>query len=200
MHVLFVCTGNLCRSPIAERLATKWLQQEDGRLRRTDVRVSSAGLRAAGGEPMDPRSAAALVGLGGDPSDFRSQRLTAELAADADLVLTMTRKHLRSFLVMAPRGLRRTFTLNEAAELLKSADLSELDRTPVDERARHLGLRLDAQRAWRPSSGSDDIEDPIGRRTSVHQQVAQTIATALGPLIDVLVHGVPARRSTPAQS
>lgn len=192
MHILFVCTGNLCRSAIAEQLATVWLHT-CGCLRDDEVRITSAGLRATDGHPMDPRSAAALAELGGNPADFRSQRLTSELAADANLVLTMTRSHRRSVLELAPRGLRRTFTLTEAAELLRSADLDGLDRTPLADRARHLGLRLDAQRAWRTSSGSDDIEDPIGRRLPVHQQAARTIATALRPLTDVLLYGTTAR-------
>lgn len=195
MHVLFICTGNLCRSPIAERLATTWLQHGSGGLERDGVRITSAGLLAADGDPMDPRSAAALVGLGGDPSGFRSRRLTSELTADADLVLTMTRRHRRSVLEMTPRGLRRTFTLREAAVLLRRADLGGLARTPVDERARQLGLRLDAQRAWHASSRSDDIEDPFGRRMPVHQGVAHTIATALRPLTDVLFRGIPPRHS-----
>ncbi len=192
MHVLFVCTGNLCRSPIAERLAAVWLQACEW-LRDDEVRITSAGLRAADGHPMNPPSAAALIELGGDPAGFRSQRLTSKLAADADLVLTMTRRHRRSVLELAPHGLRRTFTLTEAAELLRSADLDGLDRTPLVDRARHLGPRLDAQRAWRASSSSDDIEDPIGRRLPVHQQAARTIATALRPLTDVLLHGTTAR-------
>ncbi|WP_172442581.1 hypothetical protein [Geodermatophilus sabuli] len=187
MHLLFVCTGNVCRSPIAERLATTWLGETTGCPRHGDeVRISSAGVRATDGDPMDPRSAAALVELGGAPRDFRSQRLTPELAVSADLVLTMTRRHRRSTLELTPRGLRRTFTVNEAADLLRSADLSGLDRLPPEARTRELGIRLDAQRKWRASSGDDDIEDPIGRRLPVHQQVANTIAAALRPLTDVL--------------
>ncbi|MGY1635515.1 hypothetical protein ACI78V_02535 [Geodermatophilus sp. SYSU D00742] len=188
MHLLFVCTGNVCRSPMAERLATTWLSEATGCLPHGDeVRITSAGLRAADGDPMDPRSAAALAELGVDPRDFRSQRLTPELAASADMVLTMTRQHRRSTLELTPRGLRRTFTVREAADLLRSADLSGLDRMPLEARTRELGIRLDAQRRWRVSSGNDDIEDPIGRRLPVHQQVANTIAAALRPLTDALL-------------
>jgi low molecular weight protein-tyrosine phosphatase len=193
VRLLFVCTGNLCRSPIAERLATAWLREVGANPQGPDgVHIGSAGLQAPDGEPMDPHSAAALIELGGDPSGFRSRPMTPALADDADLVLTMTRRQRRATLEMTPRGLRRTFTLKEAADLLTSADLSGLDRMPAGERARQLGLRLDAERAWRAAGAGDDIRDPIGRRTSVHHQVADAIATALRPLTDVLVRGVPA--------
>ena len=146
MRLLFVCTGNLCRSAVAEGLTRAWLARTTiggpGR-----VEVLSAGTRAPVGEPMDRSSAAALTRLGGDPTGLRATALTPELAASADLVLTMTRDHRRAVLGMAPRGLRRTFTLLEAADLVGEADVRDLAALPLDERARELGLRLDAARA-----------------------------------------------------
>src|SRR5688572_26407193 len=115
MRLLFVCTGNLCRSQVAAGLAEAWVQRVPG----ADaglVQVRSAGTQAPAGEPMEPRSAATLARLGGDPAGRRAVALTEELAAGADLVLTMTRRHRRAVLELSPRGLRRTFTLLEAAE------------------------------------------------------------------------------------
>ena len=182
--LLFVCTGNICRSPVAERLATRWAA-DAGRAPEA-LQVGSAGLQAAEGRPMDPRSAAALEELGGDPSGFRSRPLTADIAVDADLVFTMTRRQRRSVLEMTPRALRRTFTLTEAATLLQHADLTGLAGMPLGERAASLALRLDAARALSPSADTHDIPDPIDSRASVHRQVARTIATSLRPLADVL--------------
>ena len=116
MRIFFVCTGNVCRSPVAERLATAWAREKLAQSPEADVvQIESAGLSAVANQPIDPHTATALVGLGGDPAGFRSREFTPELAADADLVLTMTRDQRRTVLEAAPRGLRRTFTLTEAA-------------------------------------------------------------------------------------
>jgi protein-tyrosine phosphatase len=135
---------------------------------------------------VHPHSAAALVRLGGDPAGFASRQFTAEMATGADLVLTMTRAQRRAVLEQTPRGLRRTFTLREAADLLTRADLTGLADLPPAARAAELGLRLDAARAQRSSTGADDVEDPIGGRAAVHRAAAEAIAAALGPLTDVL--------------
>jgi protein-tyrosine phosphatase len=171
---------------VAERLALAWmttaLDGEPGAL------VSSAGLEARDGQAMDPRSAEALTLLGGDPSGFVSRRLTAAMAEEADLVLTMTRRQRRSVLALTPRGLRRTYTLPEAADLLGRADLSGLsEEQSLQERTRLLAARLDAARAVRPTSPADDIPDPIQRPARVHRAVAALIADALKPLVTTLV-------------
>ena len=198
MRILFVCTGNVCRSPVAERLATAWAREKLAHSPEADaVQIDSAGLSAIAGRPIDPHSAAALVDLGGDRTGFRSREFTPELAQDADLVLTMTRDQRRTVLEASPRGLRRTFTLTEAADLLQRADLTGLSLLPLPARARELGRRLDAARAGRPTAGSDDIADPIGQHAGVHQEVAGLVAAALRPLADVLFTSVRVRLPAP---
>ncbi len=90
MHILFVCTGNTCRSPMAEgllrsALAAKGLEQ---------VTVASAGTGAWDGAPIT--EASYLVGLeqGLDLSEHRAQLLTRELVRGADLILVMSGHHL----------------------------------------------------------------------------------------------------------
>ena len=185
MRLLFVCTGNLCRSAVAHGLAEARLARGP-RSQAAQVHLLSAGTNAPVGEPMDPHSAAALVRLGGDPAARRASALTAQLADSADLVLTMTRGHRAAVLQLSPRGLRRTFTLREAADLLRDVETGDLGRLPPDQRARELAFRLAARRAHRPSTEADDIVDPIGRGRSVHDQAAETIAEALEPLLDAL--------------
>lgn len=198
VRLLFVCTGNICRSPVAERLTVARAAEalaDSPELAR--IEVMSAGTRAAAGSPMAPYSARALEPLGGDPAGFRARPLTAELAQSADLVLTMTRAHRSTVLGLAPRGLRRTFTLAEAAALAELADLSGLALMPLEERVRELGLRLDAARARRSAGSADDIADPMGQRAGVHAEVAARIDRAVRPLAEVLLTSVRSRLATP---
>ena len=90
MKILFVCTGNTCRSPLAEAIARRMLSE----LGKDNVIVSSAGTNAWEGSPAS--DAAILVGVerGLDLSEHRSRRLTAEMLADVDLVLAMSGEHI----------------------------------------------------------------------------------------------------------
>jgi protein-tyrosine phosphatase len=185
VRLLFVCTGNVCRSPLAERLALAWARKSLGGAV-AGLELLSAGLQAPEGRPMDPRSAAVLTRLGGDPAGARATPFVPAVAETADLVLTMTRAQRRAVLETVPRGLRRTFTLLEAADLMDGVDLRGLEHLPLDDRARELAARLDARRAHRTSTREDNIEDPIGRDAAVHEQVGDTIAAALRPLAAVL--------------
>ncbi|MGY1740228.1 MULTISPECIES: arsenate reductase/protein-tyrosine-phosphatase family protein [unclassified Blastococcus] len=185
MRILFVCTGNICRSPLAERLASLWAEQALGAAA-AGIHIRSAGTEGLEGHAMDSRSANALVALGGDPSGFVARKLHPVMAEEADLVLTMTRRQRRSVLSQAPRAMRHTFTLPEAADLLRSADVDGIDLLPLRRRAGELAARLNDKRAWRKGVDADDVFDPIGQSKDVHKQVAARIARKLQPLTDVL--------------
>lgn len=89
MKILFVCTGNTCRSPMAEALMRKLLQDRGV----GEIQVSSAGTGAYDGAPASEGSY--LVGLenGIDLSGHRARRLTGELVDDADMILAMAPQH-----------------------------------------------------------------------------------------------------------
>ncbi|HET8654707.1 MAG TPA: low molecular weight protein arginine phosphatase [Longimicrobiaceae bacterium] len=89
-NVLFVCTGNTCRSPMAEALARAALENRGW----GHVRVASAGVSAAAGEPATPEAVSAAGRRGLDLRSHRSQPLTAELVDWADLVLCMSPSHV----------------------------------------------------------------------------------------------------------
>ena len=198
VSILFVCQGNVCRSPAAERLTTLWAAEALGaQPERAGIRITSAGLGAQESEPMHPLSAAALAGLGGNSAGFLSRRFVPGLAHDAALVLTRTTRQRRSVLETTPMGLRRTFTLPEAAALLPLIDRSALERMAPRQRVAKLAELLDAARARRPAPHWEDIADPIGGRSSAHQDAVQRIASSLRPLVEVLFG--PARTSDVTQ-
>ena len=167
--VLVVCVGNLCRSPLAERLLRVRLADEP------HVRVTSAGTRAVVGAPMDAPAAAELDRLGGDPSGFEARRLTADLVTGADLVLTATRRLRSEVVELAPAALKRTFTLRELAALLEE---HPWPRDPGDVRA-----LVAAAADWRGSvAGRDDeldIPDPIGGPPRLHREAADLASAAI---------------------
>ena len=88
-HILLVCTGNICRSPLAEVLLRRELEQ-----RGTDgIVVSSAGTGAWEGAPASEGAYLVALEHGLDLSEHRAQLLTREVVKDADLMLTMARHH-----------------------------------------------------------------------------------------------------------
>ena len=185
MHLLVVGDANLCRSPLAEHLAAALAARALGG-EAARVHVSSAGLAARDGLPMDPRSATVLEALGGRRGGVSSRVFDPAMAERADLVLSMTAYQRRAVLEAAPRALRHTFTLPEAADLVGRVDLTGLEELDLDVRARELASRLNRGRAHRPAVAIADVPDPLGRRTGIHQAVARQINACLVPLAAVL--------------
>jgi protein-tyrosine phosphatase len=187
---LFVCTGNVCRSPFAERWGRRLLLTALGSAAGS-VQLESAGIQAVVGSAMHPYIARVLKAWGGDPMDFRARQLDERMPADADLVLTMDGRQRQAVLERAPKALAKTFTLREAAGLLQHVG----GEWPGGDHlaARSVGLvRLLADgRSRRGSRSADDVPDPIGHPVEVHQEVAELIAESLLPVLSRIaaLHG-----------
>ncbi|WP_411969464.1 hypothetical protein [Geodermatophilus sp. YIM 151500] len=185
--ILFVCTGNLCRSPLAERLGRAYLDAAFGE-RGGAIRLESAGTDAVVGAGMNPDSARVLRGLGGEPEGFVARQLASSMIERADLTLALSRRHRRRVLEMAPRSLARTFTLLEVAELAGYVPAHPDGSGDVAACARAFVRALAAARSCRRGGGdADDIRDPIGQDVTVHQEVGEAISDALLPLLRRLV-------------
>lgn len=181
-RVLFVCTGNVCRSPLAERLTRSALGPCPA------VQVTSAGTRAEPGREMTERARRVLVRLGGDPTGFGSRPLVPGLVAAADLVLTATREHRAESVAMHLPAVTRAFTIAEFGTLVRAVPPEEITRhrDPV-RRARAL---VDEARALRGLVRVDqfDIADPHGRSRLAHRAAGRGIARSLAVPLRLLTH------------
>jgi protein-tyrosine phosphatase len=175
--VLFVCTANLCRSPMAAEIFRHRLRE-----RAATVTIASAGLL----EPDLPAVEGvqrALAGRGLDAGDHRSRRLDAELVRGADLILGLERQHVREVVVLDPATWSRAFTLKEIVrrgEKASRRDAGEpwpawLDRVHSGrQRADLLG-----------SSPEDDVADPMGGALEDYEATADELDDLLSRLVDL---------------
>jgi glycine hydroxymethyltransferase len=109
-NVLFVCTGNICRSPIAEGLFRRLIGN------RKDIEVASAGVHAVNGQPPSLYAVQVCIEEGTDISGLRSQPLTATLVDQATHIFAMTGAHLEIIQAVFPQTAEKTFLLREFEE------------------------------------------------------------------------------------
>ncbi len=110
--ILFVCTGNVCRSPMAEGLFRHTVKGT------SQYRVISAGVGAMDGQPPSPHAVRALKELGIDISKQRSRMLSADLVREADYIFGMTHGHVDAVTLLFPQAAEKTFLLREFDETL----------------------------------------------------------------------------------
>lgn len=173
MHVLFLCSGNVCRSPIAERLTRAFAVEHD----RTDLTAESAGVRALVGFPIEPVAADVIEGLGASAADFRARRLRPDMIEGADLVLGMTERIRDRATDLVPDASDRVFTLREASSLAVQAGVGTV--------AELAGAR------GRYSIDDENINDPVGLKAHAAAMVGDRIADALLPLLHALAESDP---------
>ncbi len=124
------------------------------------------------GHPIHREAAVVLNKLGGNASDFAARQLTSKIASAADLIIAMTSAHRDVVLEAAPRQLRRTFTLIEAAKL------ASMDEAKTVRDLAALRPRLSAVE-------KADIPDPIGQNPAVFATVGSQIADLLPPILEL---------------
>src|SRR6185295_15916583 len=160
--VLFVCTGNVCRSPMAEGLFRHAVRG------RGDYRVLSAGVGAVDGQPPSAHAVHALKELNIDISRQRSRMLTSELVNQADYIFGMTHGHVDAVMLLYPQAAEKTFLLREFDDTL---DVFEKDISDP------IGGSLDVYLNCR-----DQIEQGIASLLRFVDQ-GEVAAEAKGPMV-----------------
>ncbi|WP_247828503.1 low molecular weight phosphatase family protein [Arthrobacter antioxidans] len=175
-RILAVCTGNICRSPMTERLLQAGL---DERYPGQFV-VESAGTGALAGNPIDPQIAGLVRRFGGTADNFSARQLTPEILREVDLVLALTRAHRSRVVETVPAMLRKTFTLREFARILPHLTLDEA--LPPADRWRAALPRALRARASHTAPELDDVVDPYRRSDEVYRQMVAQIIPPLRTL------------------
>ena len=183
-----MCAGNQCRSPVAEVLARRLLDERFGSEHAARFDVSSAGTQAVRGESIDPLTRAELVAVGvDDEASFSdSAPLSVDMIGSADLVLTAERAHRSVVVQQAPTALGKTFCLREFARLMESVECDGMPADPVA-LARAAVVAARDSRGLIPSvpPSEDDIADPKGLDQTAHHAAALVISSALAQILGV---------------
>ena len=197
--VLHVCMGNICRSPMAERLLAlavrERLARREGDPGRADELLHSHSAGTGGwhaGEEMNPPASRQVTSRGGSVAGFGARKLRSEHIDAADLVLTATADQQEYVVALRPDAASRTFVLGEFGRLLAGVDAAGLpaaEATPDAVYARGVALveAAHAARLGTVSLPTDDLDDPWGRGDQCFSRVADEIEETVHPLAAVLL-------------
>jgi low molecular weight protein-tyrosine phosphatase len=195
--VLQVCMGNICRSPMAERLLMAAAYDLVGDKASDLLLVRGAGTGGWHvGNPMDPGAARQIRLRGGDPDGFVARKLAADDIDSADLILTATAEQQTHVAALRPDAVERTFVLGECARLLERVDRRALPPFAADPAAgpdavyaRGVALvaAMHAARGAEPARPDDDLDDPWGGDDRSFSRVADRIEQLTRPLAATLL-------------
>ena len=176
--ILFVCTGNICRSPMGEALLRYRLTGAGA-----DHPVASAGTHAMDGGPATGHGIEVLADRGIDLTGHRSRHLDAGLVGGADLIVAMSRQHEAVVGRLDPMARGRTFLAGEVARLG-----GQVGPPADDEGLRDWAARLDGARGGHMTTGrvADEVADPYGENRDAYQQTANRLDGLCSALVRLL--------------
>jgi low molecular weight protein-tyrosine phosphatase len=192
--VLHVCMGNICRSPMAERLLDRAVRDRLGGSSGADlVRSVSAGTGGwHEGEEMNPPAARQVRGRGGSIDGFEARKLRGDFLDEADLILTATADQYDYVVALRPEAATRTFVLGEFGRLIASIDPSELPAAGTDADAVQARGEAIIAAAARLRDGDgprpgDDLDDPWGRGDQTFLRIGDEIEDTTVPFAALLL-------------
>lgn len=190
-EILTVCTGNICRSPLAEVMLRT-------RLEALGANVHSAGTQGLDSAPMTPEAQklAAQLGANVEYADaHRSRYLTEAELTSPDLILAMSREHRRRIVEFAPSRLRSAFTVREFArlaadtadaEIVAAADAAGTDPSKRVRAAVAAVAGMRGMSAPPADPEDDDVIDPYRRSWNTYELSASQLSPAIDEVVRVV--------------
>ena len=177
MKILFVCTGNICRSAMAELLFNHHARQQG-----LEIKAHSSGTNAISGNSATDLAVDVLADRGIDLKDHRAQQLTSDQIVDSQIVIAMTRQHEAAIAKEDQLARSRTFLTGEISRIgsqirpLKSQNLTDWLQVLNEARGGHMTTgRL-----------RDEIADPWGQPRDVYEQTAKRLEGHIIHLVRLL--------------
>jgi len=204
LNILFVCTGNICRSVMAEGFMKERLAGTDDNLK---IEISSAGLAADEGRPPPPEVVAVMREYGLDVSGHRAHLLNKADVDAADLILTMAMHNSQRLLTEYQAAVNRVFTLKEFVIQGEKRGGGLEEREP-EKRLRNLRRWIRHVEGWDPLPDREDIngqlrlfflhyfhiydnsftiDDPLGQSDKFMRRTAEEIREYIHRAMDVKV-------------
>lgn len=177
--ILTVCTGNICRSPLAESLLRVVLGG-------MPVSVESSGTQALVDSAPPEQTQRVGLDLGAaDIAQHRARQLTIEQLEQADLVLAMSKEHRAAVAELLPRAVRRTFTIREFARIAAHVHVGDLDTLRYMQPGEGLRAAVEMIAQLRGTierpddSSTDDVVDPYRQADEVFHESAGQLVPAI---------------------
>jgi protein-tyrosine phosphatase len=194
LSIVFICTGNRFRSPLAAAYLHRLCPG-------ASLRLSTCGTAAVARDsrPPLPEAFEVAASCAIDLSAHRSRSMLDAQLGDADLVIGFERSHVSTAVLDGGADRAKTFTLHELIALVRSVE--EQERPGGPDSIRRLVARADAARATRPPSGFEEVPDPMGRSRRFYEHTARELwrlaielSSLLCPESDVAAWALPRPR------
>jgi low molecular weight protein-tyrosine phosphatase len=181
-RILIVCTGNICRSPMAAGFLRRALVNRFGE---AAPEVGSAGTAGWEGSAAMPESTQAAAERGVDIGDHVARLLDKDMVRDADLIVCMAAEHRDAIVALVPEAEGITFTLKELVRLLDQLPPAPAGGGPGELAARVLAAS-EVRREGGTSPWDEDVADPLGQPVASYRAIAWELDELMTRMVDGL--------------